>query len=238
MMKHILLIFTLVIAFQGYSQTAPPEKKNMSYRRFYKKMSAYQILSFKEGALLVRLHTRASTIAALRGKGKITEADKVELEQAIINQSIVRAFRGNFGFCPVYFFYSNDSPFIIEKQFDKITFLNDTLKADTTIKFVGKYFLTAEFGSIEQDTTARFDSYYYDRSEKGLEKRSLYYGGSNMGFGALIMKSDIFVQLHRPFPYYVRTFETVPFLVNSNHVVSKLNKKINKYYKRKNKSKR
>jgi len=237
-MKHILLILTLVIAFQGYTQIAPPEKKNMSYRRYFKKMSKYQILSLKEGSLLVRLQTKAPTIAALRSKGKNNEADNLELQQADMNQSIVTAFREKFSFCPVYFFYSYDSPFVNEKQFDKVTFLNEHLKTDTTIKFAGNFFLTAEFGTIDQDTTARFDSYYYTRTERGLEKRALYYGGCNMGFGALIVKSDIFVQLHKPFPYYVRTFETVPFIVNTNHVVSKMNKKLNKYYLRKNKSKK
>jgi hypothetical protein len=236
-MKNILLILTLVIAFQGYTQIAPPEKKNMSYRRYFRKMSKYQILSLKEGTLLVRLHTKASTIAALRKNGNDKEADNLELKQVVMNQSIVNAFREKFSFCPVYFFYSYDSPFVNEKQFDKITFLNDHLKTDTTIKFAGKYYLTAEFGTIDQDTTARFDSYYYDRGENGLEKRTLYYGGSNMGFGALIIKSDIFVQLHKPFPYYVRTFETVPFVVNTNHIVAKMNKKLNKYYLRKSKRK-
>jgi hypothetical protein len=236
-MKHVLLILTLVIAFQGYTQIAPPEKKNMSYRRYFKKMAKYQILSLKEGTLLVRLYTKASTIAALRKKGKNIEADNLELQQSVINQSIISAFREKFSFCPVYFFYSYDSPLVHEKQFDKITFVNDQLETDTAIRFDVKYFLIAEFGTIEQDTIARFDSYYYDRTEKGLEKKALYNGSSNMGFGALVMKSEISVQLHRPFPYYVRTFETLPFVVNTNHVVSKMNKKLNKYYLRKSKKK-
>lgn len=232
-MKYILLIILFFIAIEGQTQEAPVQKKRISIRRHFKNLSVQQIKDLKNGVLLVRLHTKNSTISALRKNGNDKQADKIELKQFETNQEIIIAFRERFEFCPVYFFYSDYSINVMEREFGNVTFLNDSLEPDSTIKFKTHNFLTADFGTIDQDTTMRFDGYYYDYGEHGLEKRSKYYGGSNMGFGALVMRSDKFVQLHKPFPYYVRTYESMPFSANSKNVVKKMDKKLDRFYKRK-----
>lgn len=149
--------------------------------------------------------------------------------------SIISAFKANFNFCPTYFFFSGSSTNIRERQFDKVVFLNDSLLPDTTLKFNNTSFLTAEFGTIEQDTAKYFSHYSYEPNARLSVKRvENYYGGPNMGFAALIINSDKFVQLRRPFPYYVRTFESLPIERSVNKAVRKMNKKLYKYYKQKN----
>jgi hypothetical protein len=51
-----------------------------------------------------------------------------------------------------------------------------------------------------------------------------------MGFGALVIKSDQFIQLKKPFPYYVRTFDSLPIKRSPKTVVKKMNKKLHRFY--------
>ncbi len=232
-MKYILVIILFFIAFEGQTQEAQVHKKRMNIRRHFKNLSVQQINDLKNGVLIVRLYTKNSTISALRKNGNNKQAHEIERKQFETNQEIVNAFRQGFDFCPLYFFYSDYSANVIEQQFGRFPFLNDSLVPDSTIILKTRNFLTADFGTIDQDTSMRFDGYYYDYGEHGLEKRSKYYGGSNMGFGALVLRSDKLVQLHKPFPYYVRTYKSLPFSANSKNVVKKMNHKLERFYKRK-----
>jgi len=54
--------------------------------------------------LLARLQTRELAINALRKAGKEAEANEIEKLQKAINKDILKAFRLNFKFAPVYFF--------------------------------------------------------------------------------------------------------------------------------------
>lgn len=53
-----------------------------------------------------------------------------------------------------------------------------------------------------------------------------------MGFGALLIKNDQFIQLKDPFPFYVRTLSTLPYKRQPATVVVKIYKKLNNYYKK------
>ena len=69
------------------------------------------------------------------------------------------------------------------------------------------------------------------KSKNGLERRTRYNNsGTNMGFGALVIKNDQFIQLTRPFPYYVRTFDSFPFKRKPEEVIKKLNRKLHLFY--------
>jgi hypothetical protein len=223
----LLLLFTSTI---GLAQETTKKQKKVRPGKQIKISSTQQINQLQNGALLVRLKTQKSTIAALRKKGKDELADKRETQQADLNREIITAFQTYFDFCPTYFFFSDCSNTVREKQFDSVDFLNHLLQIDTTIVFNKKPFLTAEFGTIEQDTTKYFDGYYYFQGENGLERRTRYYGGTNMGFGALVIKSDQFIQLKKPFPYYVRTFDSLPIKRSPKTVVKKMNKKLHRFY--------
>ena len=224
----LLLFFVSVTAF---AQDVSTKKKKINFRKQMDSITKSQIKLLKEGALLIRLKSRNNTIIGLRKIGKVKLAEKIKRKQADYNLKVITAFKTNFDFCPTYFFISNYSINIKDEQFDKVVFLNDSMIEDMTIKLNTKKFLTAEFGIIEQDTAKYFSHKTYEPDEHwSLTRFENYYGGANMGFGALVIKSDKFIQLRRPFPYYVRTFDSLPFERSTNKIVRKMNKKLHKFY--------
>jgi hypothetical protein len=234
-MKKILIAL-LLFSTSATSQETLPKEKKISYRKRMDALAEGQINQLKGGVLLVRLQTKKNSLEALRKHGNYEKANLIEKKQAAYNLSIVKAFRTNFDFCPTYFFFSDYSTNVIDDQIDKVVFLNDSLFADTTIKFNNKAIFTAEFGTIEQDTAKYLSHYSYEpNANMSLKRVSNYYGGSNMGFGALIIKSDKFIQLSNPFPYYVRTFDSLPIEKSAKKVVSLMNIKLSEFYNSKNK---
>ena len=159
-------------------------------------------------------------------------AENLKQKQQAYNKEIISAFKSNYTFCPAYFFFSNYSDSILSRQTNGIVFLNDSLQADTAIKMSSGKYLTAEFGIIEQDTTKYFSNYYYYPEENGLEQRSAYYGGPDLRFGVLKIMSDQLVQLKRPFPYYVRTFDSLPVKRKLSKAVMRMNNKLLRYYQK------
>jgi hypothetical protein len=234
MIKLVIGLTFLLVSTIGFSQPNQNKKSKVRFRKQINATAKEQIYQLKEGALFVKLKTRKNSILALRNIGKDNLADRIENEQKGENINIISAFRNNFNFCPIFFFYSDYSSNIVEKQFDQVIFLNDSLKADTTIKFNGMFFFIAEFSTIEQDT-AKYFSYNSSEADANwsVKKVSNYYGGPDMGFSALIIKSDKFIQLRRPFPYYVSTYELTPFKRSFNRVVSKMNRILHNFHERK-----
>lgn len=207
-------------------------EKKLTHRKQKEKLAEQYINKLHDGVLLVRLQTKKKSIEGLREMGKMDFADRIEIRQAGLNKEIIYAFQANFDFCPTYFFYSDDSKAVKEKDFDRVEFLNEKLKVDTTISFEGQNFLTAEFGKVKQASGQYFDGYAYESGEDGIEERKKYYGSANMGFDALIIKSDQFVQLSNPFPYYYRTLESLPILNRRpGKVVKRMNAQLHQFYK-------
>ncbi len=229
----VLLISFLIIQFTGYNQQLS-ELKNLNSSQ----IAQFYIKYLKNGVLLVRLQKKQRKIDILKRAGNIADAEKVKNEQLKINKSIVAAFKKNFDFCPTYFFYGNDSKYVFNNQLDSVTFL-DTLLLPKVVKLKPNVqFLTAEFGIIKEDTARNYagtrldgDYRYYKDSSNQQYKNDYYSGGTNMSFGALLIKSNIFVQLSAPFPFYTRTLATLPILRRSNNkVVEMMNNKLTVYY--------
>lgn len=109
-----------------------------------RQQSAASIRMLKNGALLVRLRTSENYINVLMRRGDKAGAEKVRQEQEEKNRAIVNAFRDNFTFCPVYFFYSNVSDEIRAGK-QKGNLLNVNFQTDTT--FSGSNYLVGEFGA-------------------------------------------------------------------------------------------
>ena len=217
------------------SQKTVTKEKRIGFRKQLRILTKEQINQLKDGALFVRLQTKKKSINAFRKAGNDKLADKIETKQRNYNLKIASAFKTNFTFCPIYFFFSDYSRDIRERHFDNVVFLTDSLLADSTIKFTKKHFLTAEFGTIEQDTAKYYSQNSIESDGNWSVKRvDNYYGRPHMGFGALIIKSDQFIQLRRPFPYYVRTFDSFPIKRKPKKTVKKMNKKLNRFYKRRN----
>jgi hypothetical protein len=166
-----------------------------------------QINDLKNGMLLVRLHTAENKIAAMKAAGYPDKAERIQQKQEEENHKIISAFKNNFRFCPVLFFSSENSERINQKSFSGI-FLNDALKPDTSLKFdeTKKYFV-AEFTTMERDTGKYFSHISHDKDSAGNYHEVMnYYGGSDEGFEALVIRDENFNRLERPFPYYVQLF--------------------------------
>jgi hypothetical protein len=237
MNKILIGLFLLFISISGISQDT--KKKKPNFRKQLHASTKEQIYQLKNGALLVRLKTKTTAIAALRKIGGNAKADIVQQQQAAFNSDIIWAFRKNFNFCPVYFFYSDYSDTVKAKHFDKVIFLNDSLQPDPAIKFDGKSFLIADFGTVEQDTAK---SYSYSSHEPdrdfSVKKVDHYNGGPSFSYDGLIIRSEQFIQLRHPFPYFVRTRDPRPTKKKLNKTVKAMNKKLIAFYNKNNTSKK
>ena len=85
-------------------------------------MAADEMIEFlhNKGILLVRLQTNLPKINALKKAGKTDEAAQVAEETKLFNDKLVEAFDANYKFCPVYFFYSDNSLKIQNLDFSEI----------------------------------------------------------------------------------------------------------------------
>ncbi len=195
-------------------------------------IATQQIKDLKEGVLFVRLQTRQKSIDAMRKAGQNELADKKQAEQLELNKCIISAFRKEFVFCKVYFFYSDDSKNILDKNFTQIVFVNDSAIRDENIKIEtpNKFFI-AEFGTSSQDTASYYSHTAYEPDGNfSSGPVQVYYGGSNTGAHGLKIMSDSFVQLRKPFPYFVKS----PFFKRKSFIpattVEKMNLNLFKFY--------
>jgi len=189
------------------------------------------ILAMKDGALLVRLQTRSQSIETLKDRGMEDKAKQLEERQRNQNLEYVEAFISEFDFAPVYFFRSEDSKLVKEGRLDEVVFLDGEMNADSSIKVMKKIIYTAEFGTVDPDDSKRREDYRLEKDSSGVKQKPTYYGSADMGFEALVIMNDQFVQLRRPFPYYVRTFGKKGIINRSpKKTVRKMNEKLFQFY--------
>ncbi len=222
-MKRLLFILTVLISFNSQAQLGE-EYRNRRIR------SSYQILDLKKGALFFRIRHNQREIDYLRKYNREAEANKIEEQRRSLNKRIMHAFKENFDFCEVYFFYSEYSKNLRLRQFDSIQFLDSTLTYDPKIKPEPDCFFTAEMGTVKADTAKFFDGYAIHETERGLEKKPTYVKGPDAGFKAITIMSDQFIQLVHPFPYYVRSYTANPNQKRLLWYAKKLNIALNEYY--------
>lgn len=183
------------------------KNKNENYNDIKHKVSEQQIKQLRDGTLLVRLKTSQNKIDALKSRGYIEKANKIENKLNIENKKIISAFNENFSFCKTAFFYSSSSKNILNGNFDNI-FLDNNLMIDSSIKIdKNKPYFIAEFTTLEQDTAKYFSHYSYDPDgDFNLKKVSNFYKSSDYNIFALVIKDKNFIQLNKPFPYYKKVF--------------------------------
>ncbi|MDD4217480.1 MAG: hypothetical protein PHZ24_09120 [Bacteroidales bacterium] len=198
-MNKIIQIIAVIIAFLSLSNITISQTSNG-----YLEAKNHIVRLHDSSILLVRLQTKEHSLQIYRNASRHKFADKKELGQKTLNQQIVNAFRKNFNFCEVYFFYSNESSNIIEQKFHETIFLNDSLQKTPSIKpnFEDHYYYIAEFKTIT--------------SETGIQ-------------GLIIMDSE-FKQLDKPFPYYAKN----PFFASKSKfaftTVKRFNENLHNYY--------
>src|SRR5690606_29069046 len=69
----------------------------------------HDLRALSESYILVRLQTKQKTIEALEKSGNTKKAKEVEQELYQENKETILSFQQTFDFCPVYFFYAEDS---------------------------------------------------------------------------------------------------------------------------------
>jgi len=202
-----------------------------------KERAKEQIIQLKkEGVLLVRLSDRKKIFADLRNRGYHAYVDKAEKELQEEHKEIMSAFAKEYNFCPVYFFYSSQSSFLLKKQWDSIAFFDSLGAKVAQDSLIGKYMLVAEFGVVEADTAIGREvvySPYSDHRDKDLNVKK-HFKKSNIEINALVVKSDELVQLEQPFPFSVRTYEYLVFKRKKSKVVALLNAKLWNFFEKVN----
>jgi len=223
-MNKFFLLFLIISGLTLGSCT--PE--TIEYRKRKLSMAATE----KPTCLLVRLSKNEKAVKAFRDNNKDALADAVIGRQNSTNLEIIRAFKKEFDFCPVLFFYSKHTQNIMDKNFESVEFLDDKLAVDESVNFDGGNFLTAEFGFTSQDTATYFDYETYDSQDQNNGTTSRYHGSPDLRLSALVIMSDQFVQMRQPFPYYIRTTNLIGHRKNK-FVVRSMNKKFHYFFDQK-----
>ena len=124
---------------------------SLALKRRHRAVVNIEIL--KKGALLVRLKTAVLKINGLKNLGRNKEAEEMRLMQEHENAAIVDAFRKNFNFCLVFFFYSNNSEEIKTGNYKGLLF-DINFKVDTS--FNSSNYLIGELDKSESLTIQSF----------------------------------------------------------------------------------
>ena len=145
-----IICFSIVL-FVSYSVNA---QEYLSPR----KQALKNIEELKNGILLMRLPTGEHVVKAYKEILREDLALEAAAKIAEKNKLIADAFKTNFTFCPVYFFYSNYSEFVRNNEFGKVILLNSNLNPDSSLHIAANYFI-AEFATIEADTAGYWEFY-------------------------------------------------------------------------------
>ncbi len=160
-----------------------------------RQITAYDhIENLNNGAILVRLQTGEKKVEALKKAGLEEKAVKAKETQETRNQQIVTAFKTNFNYCPVYFFYAPESAKVKAGEFNGVLF-DTELKPISSLEHIpdGKW-LMSELGQT-QDPLGK------NNQEKVNASKGVY---------SFVLKDRDFKQLARPFPYANRVYSDTP----------------------------
>lgn len=189
-----------------------------------REIAQQHIKSLKNGALLVRLKTRDKSLEAYRAAGAEELAKRIEQEQFEENLRTFNVFTEFFDFCPVYFFYANQTKQVLSGE-TKGNLLNEYLQPDSTIQLLTDTFYIAEIDVLYEtlpDEDEEFDETLQDENIHKAKNRHAETTLQNV----IVIKDRNLVQLKRPFPFYVRTMLD-RFLPSK---VAKFNLQLHKFY--------
>ncbi|MBI1266089.1 MAG: hypothetical protein GC193_01525 [Cryomorphaceae bacterium] len=226
-MKYLLFLFSFTIGVQLFAQSdvrGTPE--------WYKATAVRQISDLKSGVLLFRLPQNKVALQAARDSGFVLSAARMERQLHERNIEIVEHMRKYFTFCDVYFIYADQSEKVLAHEWNDIEFLSDSLKVDKSIHLPDVPIFTAELTLLRADTARIATGEVMRHNNEGdLKNVQTYTSSPDPMFEALIIKSDQFVQLHKPFPYYSRTFNSMPFRRSMKKVVKMMDENLERFFK-------
>lgn len=183
------------------------------------------ITDLKNGVLIVRLTSEYRKLEALEElleNGDIsveTEANlplkmtRIEVERDLENDLWVRNFKAHYQFSDILFAYDTLRMDALIKNDGKNCFLDEDMKINPSLSLNGRPFLMLYKGIISEGSGAE----------------------------AVLFRDANFVQLKKPFPYFVRTTRfmyvfnsifkgSIADARNIEQVVKKIEKKLNKFY--------
>jgi hypothetical protein len=190
----------------------------------YEQDAVKDIRALKKGALLVRLQDRAILISQLQERGRTQEMNAVIQKNKERNLKYAKAFKQDFNFCDVYFFHASESDKFTEEGTGDVVFLDANLNPDSSIRVTAENYFFAEFITLESDPE--------EDQSNGLDPDQGKYKKSDMGFHALVIKDKAFQQLKRPFPFYTKTLESLPFKRSDRKVIQIMNEKLHGYLRK------
>lgn len=208
------LLISLPLILLSFWATAQDNEYSEKYRKWKKQYSADCITDLKGGALFVRLHTRNTAVQLYLKNGQDKIAERIMQEQFTENRAIMQAFKEEFNFCDVYFFFSDDTKAVTSGKAGH--FLNAKLKKDTSIHCNSSFFMVAEYSALKKESFV----------VPGDEPKNQAPAGGNAIERALVMKDSTLMQMPPPFPYYV----SAVFEKQINNQVKKLNERLKTYY--------
>jgi len=144
-MSYQFKLFTFLLICITYSASA-------QFSKHTKQNAKENIKQLKEGALFIRLKTSELKINALKERGREKEAEEIRINQEKENKAIAGAFKHNYTFSKVYFFYSNHSTEVKEGRYRQ-HLMNADLQIDSS--FAGN-FLVGEFDESQNELKAFF----------------------------------------------------------------------------------
>ncbi len=143
----------------------------------------------QSGFLLVRLPMMSLQLQALEKTGNRAQIDTFLARRTRTHEAIKKAFTDSFAFCPTFFFTGDQNDNVYRGQLNGIIF--GTTGAPALTRPDGSFYLIADFGSIEPDSSYNFRKGRYD------------YTGVVDGKLGLMLRDSQGNQLKAPFPFYV-----------------------------------
>lgn len=215
--KLITLLLILPFCFIAQSQT----KQEAQY------IAKKQIQSFKTGVLLVRLYNKKNVIDALKEKGMEKRAEAVKNKQEKLNNEIMSSFK-NFSFCDVYFFYSNNSSFLLSKEYSQVD-LFSIEGEKKEYKLTEDNYFVADFGVLKNESSSSSNT---ENGNKTVESTVKTYKGGNSitNKKCMFLRDNELRQLKRPFPYTVWFHPTPVQQLSYEDVVEKMDNQLKEYY--------
>ena len=178
-----------------------------------RKRANESIVQLKSGALLVQLQSKQISIDAYVEKGYESIAEEIAQDQKEGNIRIMRAFNESFHFCKVYFFISDQVDEIKEKRWDEVNFINKNYETDPSIILEESFFMVAVYSKTGE-------------SNKDKQYRSI------LSFDAIIIRDEDFIEMTKPFPYYLKMPAEIQKLKKLKKKIYNYDKELRSFYYR------
>ncbi len=161
------------------------------------------IRQVKESFILVRLQTSRKKIDLMKARGLDKEAEIATNEQYQENRETILSFENTFTFCPVYFFYAENSQEIREGKLEGHVFSGNQQMVEAS-RLTQRPFFTAEFAETKK-----------------------------MGISALVLMDQHMVPLEAPFPFYERKYIFFSLIKQSKaRIAERYDARLKAYYDR------